>query len=131
MQGQFTIKSDAFPILEGEEMEIINPNTYGKSLALYLKENLINFGHEVPFICCEDSGWWIEIKTEKIISGLMCVQDFEEDNLFHCNLVKPNSKAWVWKKLKFMDVSDIRFKIAHDVFSIFSSDPRIQILDFK
>ena len=126
----FKIKCDNFPILEGEEDEIINPNTYGKALALYLQDNLIKHGYAVPFICCEDSGWWIEIKTNVKIFGLMCVRDETGENLFYCNLVKPDSKAWIWRKFKFDDLSDIKSKIIHDVHSIFSSDPKIEILDF-
>jgi hypothetical protein len=55
--GQFIlIRSSAFPILPGEEGELVNEGTWGKALAVYLQSRLQERGYDAPFICCEDWG---------------------------------------------------------------------------
>jgi hypothetical protein len=36
---------------------------YGKALAQYLQLKLGERGYDAPFICCEDWGWWVELKA--------------------------------------------------------------------
>lgn len=64
------IQSAKFKILPGEEEEFVNEGTYGKSLAEYLQAQLTQYGYDVPFFCCEDWGWWIELKGQPFVLGL-------------------------------------------------------------
>ena len=57
------IRSTRFPILPGEEEELLNEGTYGKALAEYLQAELAKRGYDAPFVCCEDWGWWVELKA--------------------------------------------------------------------
>lgn len=64
------IKAPKFPVLPGEEQELVNPGTYGKALAQYLETRLTERAHAVPFICCEDWGWWVEVKGLPFVTGV-------------------------------------------------------------
>jgi hypothetical protein len=69
--GKFIhVRSDKFPILPGEDEEIINEGMYGKALAEYLQKELTEVGYTVPFVCAEDWGWWVELSTDPIRSGV-------------------------------------------------------------
>jgi len=57
------IKSEKFPVLPGEDAELVNEGTYGKALAQYLEARLRERAYEVPTYCCEDWGWWIRPDT--------------------------------------------------------------------
>jgi len=46
------IRSEQFPILPGEEEELVNEGMYGKALVTYLQEHLTDRGYESPFVCC-------------------------------------------------------------------------------
>lgn len=50
------IRSAKFPVMPGEEDEIINERMYGKALSLYLQEHLIEKGYQSSLYCCEDWG---------------------------------------------------------------------------
>ena len=48
------IRTEKFPILDGEEDEIVNPGTFGKSFAQFIGTMLKKAGYAIPFIVCED-----------------------------------------------------------------------------
>ncbi len=68
----FHIRTSKFPILPGESEEIVNPDTFGKAFTEYLQASLIARNWNVPFVCCEDWGWWVEIKLKNTSIGLLC-----------------------------------------------------------
>ncbi len=53
-----------FGILPGEREELVNDGMWGKALAVYLQEKLRERGWDVPLVCCEDWGWWVEVAGE-------------------------------------------------------------------
>jgi len=57
------IRSAKFPVLLGEKEELVNEGMYGKALAEYLQAKLRDRGYDAPFICCEDWGWWVELRA--------------------------------------------------------------------
>ena len=59
------IKFAKFPVLPGEEQELYNEGTYGKALAQYLESRLKERSYDVPFIGCEDWGWWVAVRDPK------------------------------------------------------------------
>ena len=69
------IRSPKFPILPGENEELVNEGMYGKAAAEYLQLKLRERGYEVPFVCCEDWGWWVELKN----APFECAVDLEKD----------------------------------------------------
>ncbi|MEO8271005.1 MAG: hypothetical protein ABI557_14880, partial [Aureliella sp.] len=72
--GKFIhIKSAKFPILPGEKEELVNEGMYGKALSKYLQVKLTDRDYDVPFVCSEDWGWWLELKTAPFAFGV-CIQ---------------------------------------------------------
>ena len=69
MVGFIHIKSSKFPILPGETDELVNEGMYGKALAEYLQDKLAARAYDVPFVCCEDWGWWVELKAAPFTLG--------------------------------------------------------------
>ena len=67
------IRSAKFPILPGEREELVNEGMYGKALAQYLQGKLRERGYAAPFICCEDWGWWVELKAAPVAFGV-CIE---------------------------------------------------------
>lgn len=72
MTAGIHISSTKFPILPGEEEKLVNEGTYGKALAEYLAAKLRERGWDVPFVCCEDWGWWVSVKGQPFELGLCC-----------------------------------------------------------
>jgi glycine/D-amino acid oxidase-like deaminating enzyme len=66
------LRSAKFPVLPGEDDELINPGTYGKALAEYLRQRLRERSINAPFTCCEDWGWWVAVKDLPFVAGV-CV----------------------------------------------------------
>ena len=79
------IRSKKFPILKGEEEETINPGTFGKAFAMFIQTILKDAKYDVPFIVCEDWGWWVEIKLPSKSLGITCYREHEKDS--ECNFV--------------------------------------------
>ena len=63
-------RSAKFPVLPEEDGELVNEGTYGKALAQYLEARLKERGYDSPFICCEDWGWWVQIRGQPFTLGL-------------------------------------------------------------
>ena len=123
------IETTKFPILEGEEEEMVNEGMYGKALCEYLKKSLPATGIEVPLFICEDWGWWVEIKDKGFNMGL-CVYsdpDAKEDPQKYAiisSIDKP--KKWSWKKFKRIDISQNVSKVLNTVEKIFREDNEIK-----
>lgn len=129
-QGRFHIKSDKFPILPGEEEEVINPGTHGKALAGYLAERLKEMGYTVPSYFAEDFGWWLEIKTPDTLSNIVLrrAQDEPEGTADFAISVSIDQRKWSWKRFRFADTEEFNRKLAHDVEAIFTANPDIVIV---
>ena len=123
------IKTKKFPILEGEEDELVNEGMYGKALCLYLENKLPLAGIKVPFFCCEDWGWWIEVNDGEFIMGLCIYSDPEAVNSperFAIIASITKETKWSWSKFKKVDISDKVLKIMDTVESIFRDDNEIE-----
>lgn len=74
------IRTSKFPTMPGEEEELINPGMYGKAVAIYLQQRLVEKGYESPLYCCEDWGWWVGVKRGDFSSGacIYCIRQKEE-----------------------------------------------------
>lgn len=124
------IKTAKFPVLPGEDDELVNEGTYGKALALYLEERLKEKSHRVPFICCEDWGWWVEIEGHPFTTG---VRIYATENLAEshelCVAVAPDpGQRWSWSRFRFVDTTKVAKKLFADLNQIFTSDPEVETL---
>lgn len=124
------IRSSKFPILPGEDEELVNEGMYGKSLALYLQAALRQRDYEVPFVCCEDWGWWVELKSPPVKSGV-CIYACPAANQpvdFVCTDGAVKKKQWSWKKLGFVDTSAWIDQLHRDLVDIFQADCDVEII---
>lgn len=122
------IQTTKFPILEGEEEEIVNENTYGKALCKYLEERLPIVGVKVPLYCCEDWGWWLEVIDDGFKMGLCIYSDPDARGDPEGYVIMPSihtSKKWSWSKFKKIDVSNDVLKIMGKIETLFLKDSEI------
>lgn len=127
----FHIRSSKFPVLAGEAEESVNPGTFGQSLANYIKDRLEIAGYNVPFLCAEDFGWWIEIRLPLVTTSVICRRAHENTGL--CDfavVIDSRSRRWSWKRLRSVDISDELQKLGVDLEGIFTADPEIEIIGF-
>ena len=123
-----TIDTNKFPILEGEDEELVNEGMYGKALCQYLEKKLPSTGVEIPFFLCEDWGWWIEVKDKEFKMGLCIYSDPDAETSpekYAISSSITNKKKWLWTKFKRIDVSESVLKVINSVETILKNDPEI------
>ncbi|MDF3130676.1 hypothetical protein P0Y35_15815 [Kiritimatiellaeota bacterium B1221] len=124
------INSSKFPILSGENEDLVNEGTYGKALAEYLAEHLKSRGYDVPITCCEDWGWWVEIKGQPYTLGC-CVYGASNagDNPELCVKISRNpERKWSLLRFRMIDTRERVVKLLGDLRAIFESDPEVVII---
>jgi len=124
------VRASKWPVLDGEDQEICNPSTYGQAFAEYLEAKLGEIGYEVPFSCCEDWGWWVEINLPVRRIGLCCYRDHDENTEcdFVCSTSPPENRAWSWKRFRFVDLSEEFERLTTDLKAIFDQDPEVEYI---
>ena len=124
------IRSSKFPVLPGEDDELVNEGTYGKALAEHLKRELEGRGYEVPFVCCEDWGWWVEIAGNPFVTGV-CVYATESlpESKELCVVASPDpGKAWSWRRFRFVETTDVSIQLQSELMTIFQQDSEVEVL---
>ena len=125
------IKSAKFPILSGEEEEIVNPGMYGRALAQYLQQQLQKRGYDAPFVCAEDWGWWVALESAPFPFGA-CIycRPFEDQPTEYviAHGAPPGGRKWSWKQLKFLDTTPWIDKLYEDLAAVVEADPEIESL---
>ena len=123
-----TIETQKFPVLDGEEEELVNENMYGKALCIYLEKALPKIGIDVPLFLCEDWGWWLEVIDKDFKMGL-CIYSHPDEKDYPKRYAVMSSitdeKKWIWSKFKRVDVSDNVLSIMDNVENIFKDDAEI------
>lgn len=127
----FHIRSTKLRVLPGEEAEFVNEGTYGKALALYLREALAPRAYAAGPPVCEDWGWWLTIEGLPFPCGLCLyasrIEGTEELDL--CATVStPKGRKWSWKRFRFIDTTAEVEKLHHALRAIFLEDPDITLL---
>jgi hypothetical protein len=124
------IRSTKFPILPGEEEELINEGTYGKALAQYVQAKLKDRGYDVPCVLCEDWGWWVELGGAPFVFGVCVYTDPGSDAMldFVCAAGVTGRKQWSWKKFRFLDTSPWADKLVDDLIAIFQEDDEVELV---
>ena len=122
------IRTNKFPILEGEEEEIVNENMYGKALCLYLKQELPKSEVQVPFFCNADWGWWLEIEDGEFSMALCIYSDPDATGNPESYAIIPSiqePKKWSWSKFRKIDNSENVINLMNKVAGIFENDKQI------
>ena len=118
------IKSDKFPILPGEKEELVNDGMYGKALAEYLQVKLGERGYDAPFVCCEDWGWWLELKGSPFAFGV-CIYSGPEDDgpvEYVCTDGATAPRKWSWSKMRYVDTTPWVEGLHEDLIAISNLD---------
>jgi hypothetical protein len=126
------IQSAKFPILLGEDAELVNEGMYGKAFAQYLQARLIERGYQVSFVCCEDWGWWVELKGQPFALGLCIYGRAMEDgslDLCVCASAEPE-RRWSWTRFRVIDRTPRVNQLNTDLKAIVESDPDIRLLSY-
>lgn len=129
--GKFIhLRSDKFVILPGEDDEIVNEGMYGKALAEYLQRELTELGYNVPFICAEDWGWWVELSLDPMRSGVLihAVPETSDPIEYLCTDGFKGDRKWSWSKLRFIDTRPLADTLLNDLLAIFERDSEVEIL---
>lgn len=124
------VRTMKFPILEGEDAEIVNEGMYGKALCLYLERELPKSGLGVTSFTAEDWGWWIEVKRNDFILGLQIYSDTEAGQNPEAYAVMSSvtkGRKWSWKKFRKIDITDDVVEIMNTVERVLSGDPEIEL----
>ena len=124
------IRSPKFPILPGEKEELVNDGMYGKALAEYLQAKLRQRGYDAPFFCCEDWGWWVELKNAPFAFGVCIYSGPERTGLldFFCTDSAHGQKKWSWRKFRFVETAPWAEKLHSDMVAIFRDDPEVELV---
>lgn len=122
------IHTRKFPVLDGEDDEIVNEGMYGKALCRHLERELPAAGLAVPLFLCEDWGWWIEVQDGDFVLGLQIYSDSEpgEDPPRYAILssVTANRK-WSWRRFRREEMTGRVTAIMDRLERLFIEDPEI------
>jgi hypothetical protein len=103
---------------------------YGKALAQYLQEKLKARGYDAPFICCEDWGWWVELKNAPFTFGacVYCGPEVGSILDLFCTDGATAHRKWSWRKFRFIDTTPWVAKLHADLVAIFQADPDVELV---
>lgn len=122
------IETNKFPILDGEDEEIINERMYGKALCQYLALELPQAGIKVPAFCNEDWGWCLEVvhNNFKMALCIYSAPDAPEHPQKYALLPSIHTATrWSWRRLRQVDLSEGVLQIMNIVEEVFKKDPEI------
>lgn len=108
----------------------MNEGMYGKALAEYLRVKLSERGYDAPFVCCEDWGWWVELKSAPFAFGVCvyCGPDIGDILDLFCTTSVTAGTKWSWRRLRFVNTRPFAEKLHSDLVSIFQTDPDIAVV---
>jgi hypothetical protein len=124
------LRSSRFPLLPGEAEEMVNEGLVGKALALYLQEKLRRLGRDVPFVCCEDWGWWVELAGTPFRFGV-CVYSLPCDGdraEFCCSDGARAERIWNWRTFGWIETAPWAEALHGELLAIFREDPEVELL---
>ena len=130
-QSCLLVETKKFPIMPGEDQEIVNERMYGKALCQYLESVLPGAGLEVLGYCAEDWGWWLEVKLGAFKMGLCVYSDPEATANPERYAILPSvqqAKKWSWSKFKNIDNSADVLEIVGVLERVLKSDKEIPVV---
>jgi hypothetical protein len=124
------IRSAKFPVLPGERAEWVNEGTVGKALAEFLQAKLRERGYEAPFVCCEDWGWWVELKNAPFSWGVcLCSGSAEGDSLeFVCTDSVGGPWKWSWRRFRFFKTTPWVEQLHNDLLAILRAEAGVEFV---
>ena len=130
-QSCLLVETKKFPIMPGEDQEIVNERMYGKALCQYLESVLPGAGLGVLGYCAEDWGWWLEVERGAFKMGLCVYSDPEATANPERYAILPSvqqAKKWSWSKFKNIDNSADVLEIVGVLERVLKSDKEIPVV---
>lgn len=130
-QSCLLIETKKFPIMPGEDQEIINERLYGKALCQYLASALPDAGLDVQSYCAEDWGWWLDVQRGAFKMGLCIYSDPDAKLDPERYAILPSVKQlkkWSWSKFKTIDLSADVLEFVAIVEKVLKSDKDIPVV---
>jgi len=127
-QSCLLIETKKFPIMPGEDQEIVNERMYGKALCQYLESVLPGAGLKVPSYCAEDWGWWLEVERGAFKMGLCIYSDPEAEKDPERYAILPSiqqAKKWSWSRFRNIDNTTDVLEVVAVVERVLKSDSYI------
>lgn len=135
----YWFKSSMFEIEPGEDEEI-NPQIYGKQLAVWLKERLEQCGYPVEEIINEDWGRCLMCQRDPFMLWVGCgsmmddltdvpdgIPPAKEEVVWHCFAF---AEVPFWKKLfAKIDTAPAASRLHADLGRILAAEPRITLVE--
>ncbi|WP_216901667.1 hypothetical protein [Synechococcus sp. CCY 9618] len=126
------LRSSRFPILPGEDDELVNEGMYGKALAIYLTEKLPEKGYATAGYGCEDWGWWVGLAGFPFTFGV-CIygRRWEDGDLdLYVSDGAIATHRWSWRTCRFIEsgAGPAAARLHSDLLSLFAADPEIHVL---
>jgi hypothetical protein len=87
-------------------------------------------GYDAPFVCCEDWGWWVELKGAPFAFGV-CIYSGPEENgpdEFAVTDGAISPRKWSWKKFRFVETAPWVEKLHGELLAVFRADPDVEIV---
>jgi len=124
------IRSNRFLPLPDEEVEMVNEGMYGKALAIFLQEELQKLRYDVPFYCCEDWGWWIELIGFPFTFGVCIYSGNRNEESMEYALADGalSNKKWSWRKFRFIETQSHSDELFRDLQKIIENNDGIEMI---
>lgn len=103
------LETDKFPVLPGEDSEVVNEGMYGKALCIYLQNELPKFGVTVELYCAEDWGWYLGVIDNdfKMGLGIFSINPVGfGPQIYAIQSLVLARKKWYWRQFRSVDVTD-------------------------
>ena len=123
MKTHVEFRSAKFPPYAGEQ-EQINPGLWGKRLAEYLVQKLVERGITTQPIVAEDWGWYIPVTNDGFRLAVCCGHQYGDDDEFLC-FTDPSTPV-VKKLFRTIDATAQLARLTQALQQILSSDPDIR-----
>ena len=140
--------------MENESDVLCNDGIYGKALSEYLQFQLEKLGYSVPWVVCEDWGWYVPAELAGFRMAL-CVYGFPRENDETATAIyakqggpptEPNRqpagiplslcvqvdtqprKYWDWRRFRRIDRSELVAKLNRDLLTVLQNDSNIKVV---
>ena len=127
------IQTKKFPILDGEEDELLNDGMYGKACGQYIQQNLTKLGYDCSQPICEDWGWGVAVESQGV-RAMVCIYAAaaQKDPQEYACTIDGGSRVWSWRKFRFVNSVELEQwtqQVNTDLQKIFVDDPDIKVMD--
>jgi hypothetical protein len=133
MNSFLLIESERFPVLPGEEDDLVNPGTYGRALGEYLQRRLGDQGYATPLLCAEDWGWWLEVRRDDASDGILIYAHPEDrpPRRYAVSSEARPGRRWRWSRFGFEDRTAWCDRLRADLEAAFAGDPEVEVRGWK